>query len=313
VVTDASGHSTLIDQYHSDGTLALQQTVDANGVKTLDRYDSLGHLAEATVIQQDGSYVQSDYTSGGSLTDQTLRHADGTRDIYDYGIVGKDYTSQHVVEDAEGHSTLIEQYRSDGTLALEQTVDTSGVKTLDQYDGSGNIAEQTVTQKDGSYVQSVYAANGSLATETSRQVDGTRNVDTYDITGQAYSARHDLIAASGHTLATTFDNNDGSHTLTAYASGVTLTATTGNDFMNSAGGDTFVFKQAVGNDVINNFKVGDAAGHDVLEIASTLAANLADLSTHVVGHDTVIELGHDASITLTGVVTPLTPHDVLIV
>jgi RTX calcium-binding nonapeptide repeat (4 copies) len=313
VATDASGHSTLIDQYHSDGTLALQQTVDANGVKTIDQYDSLGHLAEATVIQQDGSYVQSDYAPGGSLTDQTLRHADGSRDIYDYGIVGKDYTSQHVVEDAEGHSTLIEQYRSDGTLVLEQTVNTSGVKTLDQYDGAGDLVEQTVSQKDGSYVQSVYAPDGSLATETTRQIDGTRNVDTYDIAGQAYSARHDLIAASGHTLETTFDNNDGSHTLTAYASGVTLTATTGNDVMNSAGGDTFVFKQALGNDVINNFRAGDAAGHDVLEIASTLAANLADLSTHIVGHDTVIALGHDASIILTGVVTPLTPHDVLIV
>lgn len=313
VVTDALGHSTLIEQLHSDGTLALQQTVDANGVKTLDQYDSLGHLAEATVIQQDGSYVQSDYASDGSLADQTLRHADGSRDIYDYGIVGKDYTSQHVVEDASGHSTLIEQYRSDDTLALAQTVDASGVKTLDQYDGSGDMVEQTVTQKDGSYVQSTYAADGSLATETTRQVDGTRNVDTYDIAGQAYSARHDLIAPSGHTLATTFDNNDGSHTLTAHASGVTLTATIGNDVMNGAGGDTFVFKQALGNDVINNFKAGDAAGHDVLEIASTLAASLADLSTHVVGHDTVIALGHDASIILTGVVTPLTPHDVLIV
>ena len=101
--------------------------------------------------------------------------------------------------------------------------------------------------------------------------------------------------------------------MTAYASGVTLTATIGNDFMNGAGGDTFVFKQVSGKDVINNFKAGDAAGHDVLEIASTLAANFADLSAHIVGHDTVIELGHDASIILTGVVTPLTPHDVLIV
>jgi glycosyl hydrolase family 113/hemolysin type calcium-binding protein len=313
VVTDASGHSTLIEQYHSNGTLALKQTVDASGVKTLDQYDGSGHLAEATVIQQDGSYVQSDYTQGGTLTDQTLRHADGSRDIYDYGIVGKDYTSQHVVEDASGHSTLIEQYRSDDTLALEQTVDASGVKTLDQYDGSGDIVEQTVSQKDGSYVQSEYAPDGSLAKETTRQVDGTTDVDTYDIAGQAYSARHDLIDPSGHTLATTFDNNDGSHTMTAHASGVTLTATIGNDFMNGAGGDTFVFKQTSGHDVINNFKAGDAAGHDVLEIASTLAASLADLSTHIVGHNTVIELGHDASITLTGVVTPLTPHDVLIV
>jgi hypothetical protein len=39
----------------------------------------------------------------------------------------------------------------------------------------------------------------------------------------------------------------------------------------------------------------------------------AHLSVHVVGHDTVIDLGHDASLTLAGVITPLTAHDVLIV
>jgi len=114
-------------------------------------------------------------------------------------------------------------------------------------------------------------------------------------------------------VATTLDNNDGSHTMTAYAPGVTLTSTTANDVMNSAGGDSFVFNQASGHDVINNFRPGDAAGHDVIQINSTVAADLAHLSVHVVGLDTVIDLGHDASVTLAGVVTPLTAHDVLIV
>ncbi len=101
--------------------------------------------------------------------------------------------------------------------------------------------------------------------------------------------------------------------MTAHAAGVTLTATTANDIMNSAGGDTFVFKQVSGNDVINDFQAGDAVGHDVIQIASALATDLAHLVTEIVGQDTVIELGHGASITLTGVVTPLTAHDVLIV
>jgi hypothetical protein len=39
----------------------------------------------------------------------------------------------------------------------------------------------------------------------------------------------------------------------------------------------------------------------------------AHLSVRVVGHDTVIDLGHDASLTLAGVITPLTAHDMLIV
>ncbi len=312
-INDPSGHSVLIEDFRADGSLTLKQTVDASGVKTLDQYDSLGHIIQQTVTQKDGSLVQSSYTSDGTLTTETLQHVDGSRDIYSYGIVGKDYTSQHTVNDASGHSVLIEDYRADGSLTLKQTVDASGVKTLDQYDGLGHTVQDTVTQKDGSFLQSSYASDGTLSSKIARHVDGTQDVDTYGITGQAYSARHDVMNASGQTVAATLDNNDGSHTMTAYASGVTLTATMANDVMNSAGGDTFVFKQTSGHDVINNFRSGDAAGHDVVQIESTVAVDFAHLSIHVVGHDTVIDLGHDASVTLTGVITPLTPHDVLII
>jgi Ca2+-binding RTX toxin-like protein len=313
VVNDASGHSTLIEDFRSDGSLTQKQTVDAGGVKTLDQYDGLGHLIQETVSLKDGSLVQSSYASDGSLSTETLRHADGSRDIYSYGITGKDYASQHVLNDASGHSVLIEQFHSDGTLALKQTVDAGGIKTLDQYDSVGRMAQQTVTQKDGSWVQSSYASNGSLTTETTRHLDGSREIDSFEIAGQGYSARHDVMDASGHRLATTFDNNDGSHTMTAYASGVTLASSTANDVMNSAGGDTFVFRQVTGHDIINNFRSGDSAGHDILQIDAGVAVDFAHLVVHVVGHDTVIDLGHDASITLAGVITPLTAHDILIV
>jgi hypothetical protein len=318
VVNNAAGHSVLIEQYGSDGSLLLKQTVDTSGVKTLDQYDDAGHLTQKTVSQTDGSYIQSAYASDGSLTSETLRHTDGTRDIYAYGIVGKPYTSQHVVNDAFGHSVLIDQYRADGSLYVQQTVDTSGVKTLDQFDTSGHLVQQTVYQVDGTYVQSNFAVDGSLLSETTRNLDGSRNVDTYDITGQAYSARHDLIDAAGHTIASTFDNNDGSYTETAYAAGVTLAASSGNNFMSSAGGDNFVFAASSAasvssHDVISNFHIGDAPGHDVLEISSTVATDFAHLSVQIVGHDTVIDLGHGASVTLSGLTAPLTAHDVLIV
>jgi len=361
VVNDSSGHSVLIEDFRADGSLALKQVVDASGVKTLDQYNSLGHIAQQAVIQKDGSYAESSYASDGTLTTETLGHADGSRDIYSSGIVGEDYTSQHVVNDASGQSVLIQDFRADGSLTLQQTVDASGVKSLDQYDSLGHIVQHTVIQKDGSYVQSGYASDDTLTIETLGHADGSRDIysygivgkdytsqhvvndpsgqsvliedfradgslvlkqtvdasgvktlDTYGITGQAYSARHDVIDASGHRLATTFDNNDGSHTMTAYAPGVTLTSTTANDVMNSAGGDTFVFKQPSGHDVINNFNPGDAAGHDIIQIETAVAVDFAHLSVHVVGQDTVIDLGHDASVTLAGVITPLTSHDVLI-
>ncbi len=312
-LTDASGHSVLIEDFRADGSLTLKQTVDASGATMLDQYDSLGHIVQETVTQNNGSYVQSSYASDSTLTTVTLGHADGSRDIYSSGITGKDYTAQHVINDASGHNVLIQDFRADGSLTLQQVIDASGVGTLDQYDNLGHIVQETVTQNDGSYLQSTYASDGTVIADTARHADGTQNVDTYGITGQAYSARHDVMDATGQWLSTTFDNNDGSHTMTAYASGVTLTSTTANDVMNSAGGDTFVFKQPAGHDIINNFSAGDSAGHDTIQIDSTVAVDFAHLSVHVIGHDTVIDLGQDASVTLAGVITPLTSHDVLIV
>lgn len=310
---DSAGHSSLIEGFRADGSAVMKQTVDASGVRQLDQYDALGHVTQQTVTQTDGSYTQSNYAAGGDVISETQRHADGSRDIYTYDIAGKAYTSLHVVRDAAGVSILTEGFRDDGTLALKQTMSAEGVRTLEQYDGSGHLNEQTVTQKDGSFLQSSYAADGSLAVETARHADGTRHVDTLAITGQAYSARHDDFSATGQRLSTTFDNHDGSHTMTAYKSGVTLTSTAANDVMNSAGGDTFVFREASGHDVINNFRAGEGAGHDVIQIDSSAAVDLAHLAVQVVGHDTLIDLGHGASIMLTGVTVPLTQHDVLIV
>jgi len=312
-VLDATGHSVLVEGFRADGSAVMKQTVDAAGVRQLDQYDSLGHLSQQTVTQKDGAYVQSGFAADGHLLSEIDRHADGSRDIYTYDIAGKAYTSEHVVRDASGSSVLTEGFHADGTLALKQSLDAAGVRTLGQYDSAGHISQQTVTQKGGSFVQSNYAADGTLTGETARHADGTRDVDTFAITGQTYSARHDDLSATGARLATTFDNNDGSHTMTAYAAGVTLTATAGTDFMNSAGGDTFVFNQAGGHDIINNFKAGEGAGHDTIQIASSAVSDWSQFSVHVVGHDTLIDLGHDASITLVGVVAPLTQHDVLFV
>jgi hypothetical protein len=312
-VTDATGKSVLIEGFHSDGTLSVKQTVDATGTKTFNQYDAAGHLSQQTVNKADGSFVQTVFKPDGDVSSQTIRSADGMRDTTTYDIVGKVYTTEHIVRDAAGKSVLIEQFHKDGSLALTQAVDDAGVKTLTHYDDAGHLQVQTIMQADGAYVQSSYAIDGALTSVITRGVDGSKTVDTFTVTDEAYVARHDVLDASGQRLASVFDNKDGSHTMSAYKSDVTMTSTSGNDIMNSAGGDTFVFKQAGGHDVINNFHVGPGGDHDVIQIASSIATDLSQLSVHVIGQDTVIDLGHDASITLKGVVEPLTSHDVLIV
>jgi Ca2+-binding RTX toxin-like protein len=309
---DAAGKSVLIEGFHSDGSLAMKQTADAAGT-TFNQYDQSGHLSQQTLSKTDGSFVQTAYKADGGIASQTTRSADGVRDTMTYDISGRAYSTEHVIRDAAGKSVLIEQFHQDGSLTLKQTVDASGVKMLAQYDGAGHLATQTMTQVDGSYVQSTFAVNGALTGVTSRNVDGSKSVDAFGITGQAYTSRHDVFDTAGQRLTTTFDNRDGSHTQTAYKTGVTLTSAAANDIMNSAGGDTFVFNQASGHDTINNFGIAEGASHDVIHIDSSIAKSFSELAVHVVGHDTVIDLDHDAWITLKGVVAPLTSLDVLIV
>ena len=97
------------------------------------------------------------------------------------------------------------------------------------------------------------------------------------------------------------DNHEGSPIVKAYAAGVTLTPTSVNDILNGAGSDTFVFSGTVGHAAVSDFKAAGLVGHDVSQIEATVAAGVAHPSVHIVGHDTIIDPGHEASITLTGV------------
>jgi Ca2+-binding RTX toxin-like protein len=138
-VMDSTGHSVLIENFRGDGVMVLKQVVDASGVITLDRYDGPGHVVQETVTQKDGSYLQSAYAPDGALATQTFRHADGSRDIYTYGIVGKDYTSQHVVNDPSGHTVLVEQFAADGAPVAE---------TARHFDGTRDATGHDALQAD---------------------------------------------------------------------------------------------------------------------------------------------------------------------
>src|SRR5437899_5273166 len=56
----------------------------------------------------------------GNITSQTVRHADGSRDVYNSGIAGRDYASQHDVIGAHGHAALVERFLSGAALDLKQ-------------------------------------------------------------------------------------------------------------------------------------------------------------------------------------------------
>jgi len=212
-VVSAGGLTTLIERFFADGNLAFRQTANSDGSVDSTNYDAAGHLMQFAARYVDGSVDQFTFNASGSETSEIVRHADGSRDIYGYDIAGKDYTSQHTVNDSSGHSVLIEDFRADGSLTLKQTVDASGVKTLDQYDGLGHVVQETVTQKDGSVAQSSYASDGALTAETLRHADGSRDIYSYGIVGKDYTSQHAVNDPSGHSVLIEDFRADGSLTL----------------------------------------------------------------------------------------------------
>ena len=96
----ASGVTTLVERYFADGNLAFTQTINGDGSVDSSNYDTTGLLTQFLRHYADGSFDQFNFSGNGVQTSETLRHADGSRDIYNYGITGRDYTSQHILNDA---------------------------------------------------------------------------------------------------------------------------------------------------------------------------------------------------------------------
>ena len=258
-------------------------------------------------------------TITGGIGDDTIDGGDGT-DTAVYSGTIHDYTislgTQLVVSDAVAgrngtdHLTNVEFLQfADITISTSEFV-------ANRSGPCGGVSLQ---------IQATDSAGIVTATKVGHD-DRSRDIDDYGGTARDYVSQHIANDLSERSLL--IENYPTARSLPpkqiidaagadqydrlAYAAGATLTSTATNDVMNSAGGDIFVFKQASGNDIINGFRPGDSAGHDVLQIDPSLRFEYIDLSTHIVGHDTVIDLGHVASITLVEVTTPLTLHDLLI-
>src|SRR6201999_3391945 len=78
------------------------------------------------------------------------------------------------------------------------------------YDSLGHVIQETVTQKDGSFAQSSYAPDGNLSSEVLRHADGSRDIYSYGIVGQNYTAQHTENDSSGHSVLIEDYRADGS-------------------------------------------------------------------------------------------------------
>jgi hypothetical protein len=224
--------------------------------------------------------------------------------------------------------TSISQFYQNGSPAMSYTLASDGTKTTDNYNTSGALTSVTVSNSDGSsdsksYTGGVltsetikyatgsanmseattYNTSGVLTHENIQHADGSRDIYDMNVTGKTYTADHFTYGTAGQLLSSDFTNLGGTHSQTAYATGVTLSSTAGvADTLSgfSGGNDTFNFAAGFGHDTVTGFQAG--ANHDTLTIDTSEAVDFQHLQIQAQGHDTLITMSANDSILLKGVV-----------
>jgi len=287
----------LVNGKPVSGLLEFKPAADPSGYQTFtvtfDNPDAITSIDVSLVNATPGRalHVKDFLINGVALSpaDATNASSPDTFDLYVRNI--------HV--DASNHPDWFVGASTDNDTIAGGAGDDfiDGGDGIDTATFAGNIAEYDVTIVDGQIIVHDWIADRDGS-------DHLANIEFFQFAdGTAHLLASPSLPAAG---------SDGSHLQSDDASGGAVASVTTGDADGNAGGDAFVFRQAAGNDAIHNFRAGDSIGYGVIPIASAIAADTTHRSVHVVGGDTVIDLGEDASITLTGA-TPLTNDNLLFV
>jgi hypothetical protein len=260
---------------------SIDQTFDPNGI-----------LRENVTTYDDGRVATSTYNAGGGLTGITITdplnaaNYDTIVNVYSSGLLQSSSLT------FDNGNTSVKTYTSG---VLTQTVETDvaddftwDVKTT-TYNTSGVKTGYTVDYDAGeARSQMSFAYTGGILTNrTITNSDGSASEASYNTSGELQYVRNTASDGTQFILGGTGDN--------------TLTGGALDDiFKGGTGSDIFDFEGAVGNDTILDFTDGE----DRLDLTAYGYTTLADLQNanaiSEVDGNTVIDLGPDGSVTLTG-------------
>lgn len=286
---DATGFLTNIERTHADNSLAFTLVQSADGTKTSDWYDANGVITSEVTTKSDGYNSTTVYT-GGVKTAAYIKNADGTSDNWNYNVTGQSYTTQHQHLDASGKLVELTRTHADGTLDYTQVI-----------------------HDDGSKLTDIYNSTGVKTQEVANNADGTKDVFLFNFNGQTGTTQHENYNSASALQFVDQTKTDGTHNVTAVASGVTIQGGAGNDVFSAAPSSTSVAYDH-GQDQILNFQAGDSTTHDVIQISKLLAADYSHLQMTQSGTNALITFSANDSILLKNVyVSSLTSHDFLFV
>jgi hypothetical protein len=246
----------------------------------------LAAFGPTTSALSDGATSTETY-AGGVLTGEVINYAAYTLNTAVDGGTTKD------VYDASGVLTSHGVAHPD--RSSNNNTYTNGILTGDFLKFGAGSADQSDSQ--------VYRA-GVLTRDTILHANNSRDVYDTDVQGKSYVADHFTYCSAGTLATADLTNKDGTHNITAYANGATLTSTPGvaDTFHASSGGkDNFVFNTNFGKDTINGFHAGNGSSHDVISLDASMVADYSHLQFQHIGHDALVLVDATDWILLTGI------------
>jgi hypothetical protein len=207
-ISSTSQMNTLLtaDKFALDkivGGYSFQLFSGTTDNRTISYYDATGTLVETeTKLYQSGVLVRDTLLHYGAVT--------VVKEVYQYGITGKSYTSTYQAFDAAGNMLEIKRFHADGTLDYHSIVDAQGTTTATSYNAAGVKTADLITQTDGTVTSITYNAAGLVMSTSITHPDKTKDAYFYNIAGASYVSEHDVYDSAGVLTSTVRTHTDGS-------------------------------------------------------------------------------------------------------
>jgi hypothetical protein len=282
--------------------------------------------------------VSNNIIAGGGYTIYDDAHFNSS------AITGVSITNNHIAAgvwgatDFVGTSPTYTGNASDGA-ALIATLNTPANDGPATTTASASVATNAVVATDAASVAAppatvafadVSVNSAHTATTVTGTADADSHVNLYDgateigsvstganggwtfTTGALSSATvHTLTAQEVNSAGAVVGVSSGEAIIGSAKGGNVLTSGSGDDILVGNGPhDTFVFAANFGHDVIKDF-IATGAQHDTIQFSASEFSNFASILAHAsqIGHDVVIESGHDVLTLKSTKLADLNSHD----
>ena len=297
--------------YDGGGNVARLAFADVTGASYSSyEYDYVGGVFAGSKFTFTDVPAGATYTSYETDYDQASAF---TGDKFFFtGITGQSYTGEEEDFDASGELSrvMITGVSGQGFSSLEEDYN-AGTYTGYKADYTG-ITGQSYTGEEvdvsaaGELQKVVYTGMASTPYSSVEQdySAGAVTDTVYDFTnvaGATYYADQVEQNVQGQLVQTTFDLNDGGHTIIGAQNGLTI-ASLGDDKITGGGsGETFVFNALYGHDTITDFAANESS--DMISLPMSEFANFGAVqaAATVSGGNLVISAADGDTLTLKGV------------